>query len=268
MRFLALLFVFLYSVNVYAQLCVYKVKKGDTISKIASKLGVSVRELKRYNRLRSVNKIYVGQKIFYPCSSVKPFSLCEYRIKRGDTLFLISRKFSISLKELLRLNRRVNPSKLRVGQKIYIPCDRIAEWKISGKLKPYDKKCIFPKVFKVKGMKFYNPLSKPVVALQVETMVDVPVKAGEYIYSIGSGKVRYFSNNISGMSTLLIISNLKGFYSVYAGENIQWFVGEGVIMRGRVKIGKARSDTILHFQLKYGQKEIDPKTFLECEEAR
>ena len=268
LRFSVFSFVLLFSTSVYAQLCIYRVKRGDTLSKIALRLGVSVRDLKRYNKFRSVNRIYVGQRIFYPCSFVKPTSLCEYRVKKGETLFSISRNFSIPLKELLRLNRKGNPNRLKVGERIYIPCDRIVEAKLSRKLKPYDKKCVFPKIFRVKGMEFYNPLYKSVVALQIETMVDIPVKAGEYIYSTGSGKVKYFSNSISGMSTLLIIGNVRGFYSVYAGENIQWFVTEGVIMRGRVKIGRAKSDTILHFQLKYGQKEIDPKLFLECGEEQ
>lgn len=41
----------------------YKVKSGDTLSKIAIKYGTTVAKLKTLNHIKDVNKIYVGQKI-------------------------------------------------------------------------------------------------------------------------------------------------------------------------------------------------------------
>ena len=45
---------------------VYEVKRGDTLSKIAKKYGVSQRELQLYNGIEDANKIEVGQKITIP----------------------------------------------------------------------------------------------------------------------------------------------------------------------------------------------------------
>ena len=43
----------------------YKVKKGETLSAIASKLGVSIDELKRTNRLNNPRSIRTGQILRY-----------------------------------------------------------------------------------------------------------------------------------------------------------------------------------------------------------
>ncbi len=45
----------------------------------------------------------------------------RYRIRRGDTLWKISRRFGISLKVLMRLNRIRNPRRLRAGHWILVP---------------------------------------------------------------------------------------------------------------------------------------------------
>ena len=41
---------------------IYTVKKGDNLGKIASRHGVSINNLKRWNRMKS-NKVRVGQRL-------------------------------------------------------------------------------------------------------------------------------------------------------------------------------------------------------------
>ncbi|RME91972.1 MAG: LysM peptidoglycan-binding domain-containing protein [Candidatus Hydrogenedentota bacterium] len=41
----------------------YKVRRGDALEKIARKFGVSVQQLKRWNRLRRDDRIFVGQRL-------------------------------------------------------------------------------------------------------------------------------------------------------------------------------------------------------------
>lgn len=50
----------------------YKVKKGDTLSKIAEKHGTSVTVLASINQIANVNKIQVGQVLTLPSGS-SPF---------------------------------------------------------------------------------------------------------------------------------------------------------------------------------------------------
>ncbi len=49
----------------HSEPAVVKIKRGDTLSEIAEKYGVSTSELKRYNKLKS-NKIRIGQKLKIP----------------------------------------------------------------------------------------------------------------------------------------------------------------------------------------------------------
>ncbi|RKQ61803.1 murein DD-endopeptidase MepM/ murein hydrolase activator NlpD [Thermovibrio guaymasensis] len=110
------LFLFLSTLSLADE--IYRVRRGDTLGKIAKKFGVSVSEIKRRNRLRS-NVIYPGQKLIIPTKS-KKLKLITYRVKRGDTLGKIAKRFGTTVKELKRINR-LRSSVIRVGQKLKVP---------------------------------------------------------------------------------------------------------------------------------------------------
>ncbi|MCM8827974.1 MAG: LysM peptidoglycan-binding domain-containing protein [Candidatus Omnitrophica bacterium] len=108
---------------------VYTVKKGDTLSSISEKTGVSAEKIKNYNSLSS-NKLYPGQtlaltKIETKKSGVTNDGIHEriansaYYVKKGDTLASISRKTGITIDELKRLNN-LRSSKLAIGQKLVL----------------------------------------------------------------------------------------------------------------------------------------------------
>ena len=115
---------FLLSSAAYADI-VYRVKRGDTLIKIARKFGVSVSEIKRRNRLRS-SRIYAGQKLIIPTkkrsksSSKTRVKLISYKVKRGDTLAKIAARFGTTVSELKRINR-LRSSKIYVGQRLKVP---------------------------------------------------------------------------------------------------------------------------------------------------
>lgn len=45
----------------------YRVKRGDTLSKIAQRYGVTVNQLVKLNGIKNANRIYAGQVICIPC---------------------------------------------------------------------------------------------------------------------------------------------------------------------------------------------------------
>ena len=99
----------------------YRVKRGDSLSLIAKKFKTTVRSLKRINRLKS-SKIRVGQKIYFnsPLKLANSYIKSKaYRVRRGDSLSLIAKKFKTTVRSLKRINR-LKSSKIRVGQKIYL----------------------------------------------------------------------------------------------------------------------------------------------------
>ena len=110
----------------------YTVAKGDTLSKIGKKFGVSVREIKRANGLSS-DTLRAGMRLSIPgLSSAEPgeseadivtassLPRGEYVVKKGDTLGRIARRYDVTIKELKRENN-IKGNSIRAGQVLYIP---------------------------------------------------------------------------------------------------------------------------------------------------
>ena len=94
----------------------YVVKKGDTLYGIANKYNVSVDNLKSYNDL-STDSLSIGQIIKIPDNKVNSN---EYVVKSGDSLYSISRKYGVSVDELMSVNN-LKSTVLSVGQVLKIP---------------------------------------------------------------------------------------------------------------------------------------------------
>jgi len=101
----------------------YKVKKGDTLGKIAQIYFNSVDEVMRLNNLDST-KIYAGQELlihkkFYENKIKIKETSFVYQVKKGDSLSLIAKKFSITTKYLKKINNLIS-NKIVVGQRLKI----------------------------------------------------------------------------------------------------------------------------------------------------
>lgn len=93
----------------------YKVQRGDTLSGIARKYGVSVTALRRNNNISRKGIIYAGQKIAIP-SNIK-----THKVKKGESLGRIARLYGSNIKAITRANNIKNPRLIKVGQVLRIP---------------------------------------------------------------------------------------------------------------------------------------------------
>lgn len=104
---------------------VYTVKKGDTLSGIASKYGTTYQRLAEYNNIPNPNLILVGQKIRIPGESAPATTQKRYHtVVRGDTLWGIAQRYygnGNRYKEIAKANNIANPDIIHVGQKLLIP---------------------------------------------------------------------------------------------------------------------------------------------------
>ncbi len=111
----------------------YRVRRGDTLSRIARNHGTRESTLVALNGLRSRHRIRVGQVLKLPVrggiahaatsapsSAVRPAD-GRYRVQRGDTLSGIARRFRISEQALLQENGLRNRNHLQVGQVLELP---------------------------------------------------------------------------------------------------------------------------------------------------
>lgn len=85
----------------------YRVRRGDNLTEISRRYGMSLSKLKRLNNLRS-GKIYVGQKLRLMNGLSKKKKVTHYRIRRGDNLSKIARKFGLSIHKLKKINNLRN----------------------------------------------------------------------------------------------------------------------------------------------------------------
>lgn len=104
----------------------YKVRRGDSLSKIARRFKVRTRELVVINGLRSQHKIRIGQVLKLPSAAKKQLKGAHqvaqnatfYTVRKGDRLSVIARKSGVSEANLLSLNKLKNKNYLYVGQKL------------------------------------------------------------------------------------------------------------------------------------------------------
>ena len=98
---------------------IHKVKRGETLSLIARKYGVSVKYLMQVNNLRNANRIYTGQRLVIRPGS-GPTESNVHVVRRGDTLSGIAKKYGTSVAAIQQANR-LRGSIIYVGQRLKIP---------------------------------------------------------------------------------------------------------------------------------------------------
>ncbi|MEB4677670.1 murein transglycosylase D [Enterobacteriaceae bacterium G50] len=86
----------------------YKVRSGDTLSGIASRLGVSASDLKQWNNLRG-NNLKIGQSLTVGAGNsaaqlAKNSDSITYRVRKGDSLSSIARRHGVNIKDVMRWN--------------------------------------------------------------------------------------------------------------------------------------------------------------------
>ena len=113
----------------------YVVVKGDSLSKIKTKFGVTLKALEAANPGVQPTKLKVGQKLTIPAGgsaapaatggSASPDMTASggqiYVVKSHDTMSKIATAHGVSLKDLKAANPNVDPSHIKVGQKLKIP---------------------------------------------------------------------------------------------------------------------------------------------------
>lgn len=120
----------------------HRVRSGEVLSTIARKYGVPYRSIMRINNMNST-RIRAGQLLVIPqkrgniysgnqSSAKKSVALStkttrqpipvsgQYKVKSGDSLWSISRKFSVSVSQLRQWNNIQNSRTVQIGQNIFV----------------------------------------------------------------------------------------------------------------------------------------------------
>lgn len=118
----------------------HKIRRGETVSSIARKYGVSQASILQANNLGRRSKIYAGKTLMIPTvngtsyktssssrkkssSKVVASKNGKYRVKYGDTLWDIAVAHGVSVSDLKRVNR-LSSNKIYTGRILIIPGKR------------------------------------------------------------------------------------------------------------------------------------------------
>jgi len=103
---------------------IHHVRRGESLSTIARKYRVSLRRLIQVNHLRKNSVIQPGQALVVPDRSFtarRGRGGHKHRIRRGETISSIARKYAVRMSRLLRANRLRKTSIIRAGHYLVIP---------------------------------------------------------------------------------------------------------------------------------------------------
>ena len=96
---------------------VYTVRRGNTLQAIANVFSVRYRDIMAWNKLRG-SRLQVGQKlVIHPPRAVR---LERYRVRRGDSVTRIARRFGVPVRDVLTVNGLGARTVIRPGQQLLV----------------------------------------------------------------------------------------------------------------------------------------------------
>jgi len=111
----------------------HKVRQGDSLWKIARQYDVTVNQVTRWNRLDGGALIKPGQQLVIwkkgkASASGKRVRTVNYTVRNGDSLYRISKKFNVTIKDLRRWNNLAKGKYLQPGQhlKLYVDVTQLS----------------------------------------------------------------------------------------------------------------------------------------------
>lgn len=121
--------------NERIQIVYHKVRRGETLTRVARKYGVSRSALASANNIRTRSRLRTGQMLVIPKGAAAAYAYADdsggskkarskkivyHRVKRGETLSHIAGKYDVTVSQLKRWNHIRRSTSLRAGRKLKI----------------------------------------------------------------------------------------------------------------------------------------------------
>jgi len=264
---------------------IHVLQPGETLWSVARKYKTTVTNLLLLNSLREASSLRAGLELYVPAQvtdtspksrpvvvASKPSRPVEvsadtHIVCKGDSLWNLSRKYGVSVDQLLKWNDLADLSVLPIGTALRVRGTSPPRIPVSSK--PTNPSS-------VNQPSFDWPVRGEVVRTfgwyegRPHTGIDIKARLGAAVVAVAAGKV-IFSGPMPGYGKVIIIDHENEYFSVY-GNNRENRVFKGTASRvTRV----ARGETIasvgadvegpyphLHFEIRKKNKAINPLRFL------
>ncbi len=210
-------------------------------------------------------------------------------VSAGDTLYSLSRKYSVPVNDLAVMNNISAPFTLSVGQQIKIPQTSVAQADNTVKTDSVNvKQNVKQEQVKISS----DPTKKlPTITARTSSKFSWPVRGktiseygaksnglfndginisaarGTVVGAAENGVVAYAGNEVKGMGNLVIIQHSDGWMTVYAHMD-SMMVKRGTKVTVGQKIGTVGmtgkvDEPQLHFEIRKGTKAYNPTGYLK-----
>ena len=180
-----------------------------------------------------------------------------YTVRRGETLWRISRRTNIDLEVLVRINRIADAKKIDAGQVLFVPEAPETNFASTSS----------------EGLDFVWPVKGKVIAYFRDKAhgvankgIDIQARPGDKIHAARRGRVA-FIGKLPGYGTTIVLDHGDGFSTVYCGTQDIAVSVDDTIERGLVlaRAGdRARAeDGQIHFEIRRRHKPQNPLFFLD-----
>lgn len=253
------------SVKPRDKIVIHKVQKGETVSTIAEKYGISTDTIRWANNLKSIHDLSIGQEL-----KILPVSGVAHEVKKGETIYTIAKKYEANPQAVVDFpfNDFLDPGtfSLAMGTVLIVPEGTIPQEKPWSAPKPVitvpqeaiagGGQLAWPVggtitqrfVWYHKGIDIANSSAPAVLAAEAGTVVSAVKERWGYGWNI-------ILDHGGGLQTLY--AHLQDFY-VGAGDKVNR--GQAIGQMGST--GKS-TGTHLHFEVHKNGVALNPFGFLK-----
>ena len=229
----------------------YTVKKGETLSSLAKKFGVSMDTIQGCNKLQSVEAVVPGKVLKIPNKDG-----VLYKVAKGQSLITIAKKYKASIKKMMEENDIKNFDFFPAERYVFIP-----DAKPLNRFKDF----IWPAFQRFLTCRFgwrIHPIRR---IRHFHQGIDIKAKY-EWIKATKYGMVTY-AGWMGGFGKVVIIAHPDGWKSLY-GHLSQVAVRNGQYVKQGQYIGKSGTTGLstgphLHFELIKNGRHVNPSKYVK-----
>lgn len=178
-----------------------------------------------------------------------------YYVKKGESLWSISRDYNVKLEAIIAANSITDASKISAGQQLRIPNVPGARLSISNFIWPIRGRISSPY-----GVRVLNGRK------EFHTGIDIGGSTGTNILAAESGRVSY-AGYMRGYGNVIILSHDRGYSTVYGHNSVNLVKKGQYVKKGSMigKVGKTGNATgsHLHFEIRLSGKPVNPLSYLK-----